>query len=193
MARRRPSYISIRRRQRNIIEGMGTSELKYAETAKKFGVTKKQLKDFLETRPKNLRRGYNQSPARRKLFEAGERSEVRKTLNIKRIRKYEFRENVLNDKAKPLSRSDFLTGRMVQRIYYVNDQMRQNWSVFARENDLPNSIKTIKFLYHNGKINISRYRHILKVWKNIYSDMSQSHFDSYWSEVDDGTDEESDE
>jgi len=165
---------------------MGTGDLKYAETAKRFGVTKEQLKNFLETRPKNLRKGYNQSPSRRKLFEAGERSEVRKTLELKRIRKYEFRENVLQQKrAKHVSGADFLTGRAVQRLYYVNDQHRQDWSVFARENNLPNSIKSIQFLYRNGKLSDSRYSAILKTWKNIYSDMSDSHYESYAEEVED--------
>lgn len=184
MATRRPSYVSIRRRQRNIIEGMGTGDLKYAETAKRLGVTQKQLRHFLETRPKKLRPGFNRSPATRKLYAEGERSEVRKELGIKRIKRYEFRENVLHDKINTPTNKDFLIGRAVQRLYYVNDQHRQDWSVFARENGLPNSIKAIQKMYRDGQLSDRRYRSILVTWKKIYSGMNETHFSSYMEEVD---------
>src|ERR1035437_1580968 len=96
MASNRPSYPSIRRRQRNIIEGIGTRDIRYAQAAREFGVTVPQLRTFLETRPVKLRRSYNRSPAYAKLFEEGKRSEVRTVLGVKRVRRYEFLENVLS-------------------------------------------------------------------------------------------------
>lgn len=186
MAKNRPSYPSIRRRQRNIIEGIGTRDIKYTQAAREFGVTTEQLNHFLDTRPQKLRKSYNRSTANAKLFELGERGQTRKVLGVRRIRVYEFREEVLQAKKRGTVEkypNQLQIGRQVQRLYYRNDQGRQDWSLYTREEDLPNSINTIRFLYHQGRIDSRRYAKILTVWKQDYKDMSNANFEQYASEL----------
>lgn len=170
MTSKRPSYLSIRARQRNIIEGIGTRDIKYAQAAKEFGVTRTELKRFIETKPKDLRKSYNRSPSIRKLYEEGERSETRKALGVKRIKRYEFRENVLRPLYKdPQKVSDIQIGHMVQRLYYENNIATQMWAVYVRENDLPTSIDEIRRRYRAGRMSSVTYNTAIKTWAKIYN------------------------
>ena len=169
MASKRPSYVSIRARQRNIIEGIGTRNLRYKDAAKEFGVTRQELKRFLETKPQTLRKSYNRSPSLRKLYVEGERPETRRVLGVKRIRHYEFREHVLRPMEKDLTKvSDLQTGRLIQRLYYINNIDTQNWAAYTREANLPASIDTIRLLHRNGKITDATYRAALREWAKTY-------------------------
>src|SRR5450759_2161239 len=96
MASKRPSKVSIKARQRNIIEGMATRDLTYTQAAKEFGVTRQQLKKFVGT--KNLRANYNRSPAYSKLYREGERKETRKVLGVKRITRYDYQHLPITNK-----------------------------------------------------------------------------------------------
>jgi hypothetical protein len=184
MARKRPSYVSIRARQRNIIEGVGTRDLRYAQAAKEFGVTKSELRKFLETKPKDLRRNFNRSPATRKLYAEGERPETRRILGVKRITRYPFRERVLRDElARPRLANKQQIGKMIQRLYYDNNIAAQEWASYAREHDLPNSMKNIRLLYHNDRISEGQYKTILKNWRNIYAKMTDSYYASWTDEL----------
>lgn len=196
MKRRRPTAASMRVRRRNIIEGMGTGDLRYDQMAFKLGVTPPQLKKFLEARDDRvLAKGINRSPTTRKLYEAGARANVRTAIGKTRIRKYRFKEHELNEprliQRYPNSKQ---IGRMIQRMYYENGHERINWSVYTYEHNLPNSIDAIRLLYHNGKISKSQYRKILKTWRDIYgSDGSDSITDEWFAEFYDEVEEVYDE
>lgn len=148
---------------------MGTRDLSYAQTAKELGVSKQELRTFLETRYRGKKPGERRPYLNKKLYDLGERKQVREKLGVTRIRTYEFRENVLLEKRRrPRYQNERSIGRMVQRLYYVNDQGRQNWSVYTREHGLPTSITAIRVLYHNDKISDSQYARILSVWRKSY-------------------------
>ena len=169
MATKRPSYVSIRRRQRNIIEGIGTRNLSDKEAAKEFGVTRPELKRFKEAKPKDLRKIYNRSASARKLYAEGERTETRRILGIKRIRVYEWRENVLRPMYKqPKKVSDVQIGRMIQALYEPNHFKSQAWAIYARDHNIPSSIDSIKLLHRNGRTSHRQYSSIIKAWAAIY-------------------------
>ncbi len=185
MAQKRPSFVSIRRRQRNIIEGMGTRDLKFGETAKQFGVTPHDLEHFLTTRPKTLRKSFNRNPANVRLWQTGDRKEVRKALGVSRIRVYEHDETEITSRARKLTDADLQIGRMIQRVYIKNNEDAQQWSIYTREHDLPNSILHLRLLYHNGRITRAEYRAALRAWKakygvsdDYYNDFVGEDFDS---------------
>jgi hypothetical protein len=94
---KRPSYISIRARQRNIIEGLETKDLTIAEGAKKFGVTPAQLKRFTETNPRKLSRSFRRSPGTRGLYYVGERKSVRSIVGAKSLYRLEYQESRIRD------------------------------------------------------------------------------------------------
>jgi len=177
---KRPSYISIRARQRNIIEGMGTRDLRYAQAAKEFGVTRHELKRFLETKPKDLRRRFNRSPSTRKLYQEGERPETRRILRVKRISRYPFRERELRDELiRPRLPNKIIVGKMVQRLYYDNNIASQEWAIYTREHDVPSSMTAIRLLWRNDRISDDKYRTLLTSWRNIYSKMTDSYYASW--------------
>lgn len=179
---KRPSYVSIRRRQRNIIEGMGTRDIKYKQAAKELGVTQSELRKFLETKPTVLRRNFNRSPVYTKLYKEGQRAETRRLLGVKRIREYPFLESVIREPRIQRKPEDAQIGRMIQRLYYINNIGPQNWSTYTREHNLPNSIKAIKLLYRNNRITRDQYTSILKEWRNDYPGMTDQYYSSITGE-----------
>ena len=183
MPNRRPSYLSIRRRQRNIIEGIGTRDIRIAQAAKEFGVTQRELRKFIETKPDKLRKSYNRSPALRKLYAEGERKETRRVLGVPRIRRYAFEEQVLQEPRLLRYPNERQIGRMVQRLYYMNNIGPQNWSEYTYSNNLPNSIKAIRLLWRNGKITDSRYKTILGIWRDDYPSANNAYYESYLGEI----------
>ncbi len=183
MAKKRPSYISIRRRQRNIVEGMGTRDIKYAQTAKEFGVTRRELRTFLETKPKDLRRMYNRNPAYTRLYELGKRSEVSKTLGIKRVRRYEVLEQLLAEPRIQRYPNSKQIGRIIQRYYYANNFGGIGWAIYTREHDLPLSITAIKLLFRNDKLTNDQYVRAVDVWRDLYG-IKQAIYDDYMSIAD---------
>ena len=184
MAQKRPSYVSIRARQRNIIEGMGSGQLTVKQAAKKLGVTPSELRAFTQERkPKEIRAAFNHSPAYRKLYEAGQRKNVKATLGVTRVYRYEFREEVLRNKvvmnAGQRRPNPKQVGRMVQRLYYLNNIGPQHWSAWTYEHGLPNSIDDIKLLWKNKRISDNQYRTALKVWRDDYPGMSDAYYAAY--------------
>lgn len=190
--KQRPSYPSVLVRQRNIIEGIGTSNLKYAQAAKQFGVTRREFKRFVESSPQSLHKNFNRSPSYRKLYEKGTRSEVRTTLSLKRIRHYAYTEREIallkfdtSLTPEELNRQKQI-GRMIQRIYVLDDIKkpfaRYEWAVFTREHNLPLSIKAIRLLHRNGKISDRRYFFILEVWKHLYP-ITESVAELYYADL----------
>jgi hypothetical protein len=190
MAQKRPSYKSIRARQRNILEGLGTSDLKYAQAAKRFGVTPRELKRFVETKPKNLRTNFNRSPANAKLYGATkatvQRREVRETLGVKKIRKYKIRESQIQDirnaKISGLSPSEirnrYQIGEQIQNLYVSREHARYDWASYTREHDLPTSMDTLRLLNRNGKISNDEYMDAVNTWRDIYN-VTNARYESY--------------
>jgi hypothetical protein len=181
---KRPSYVSIRRRQRNIVEGMGTGNLKYAEAAKKLGVTQGELRRFLETKPRELHKNFNRTATYNKLFEKGSRGNVRQSFDLKRITKYEVREEILRDPVRQGHKNvNVQIGRMLQTYYYQNGFKGIQWSIDTREHDLPNSIKAIRVLFKNGRISKSEYVRAVTKWNQLYKPTA-AYLDYYLSELD---------
>lgn len=171
---KRPSYVSIRARQRNIIEGLGApNKQNYAKAAKRFGVTPRELKKFTETKPKKLRKNFNRSPTYNELYTKGSRPEVRQALGVKRIQRYRYREQEIKDlKVMQLSpeevRKRTLVGEAIQNLYTSREHPRYEWARYASENDIPTSIDAIRLLHRNNKINDDEYADAITTWRDIY-------------------------
>ncbi len=171
MASKRPSYVSIRARQRNILEGMEERGLNKKQAAKEFGVTRRQLETFIETKPKGVRTKFNRSPAYAKLYREGERKETRRVLGVKSIHRVEFRENIIRPFSKltePKAISKQQTGRMIQRLYYTNNIQSQQWAAYTRESGLPLNMDAIRLLHRNGKISDANYNAAVTNWGQMY-------------------------
>ncbi len=178
MAAKRPSYKSIRARQKSILEGMGTSDLKYNEAAKRLGVTPRELKRFAETKPSKLRKNFNRSSANQKLYGARtateQRKDVREAFGVTRIKKYKYRESEIQAlkvmKLKPSElRNRTQIGEQVQNLYSDKEHARYEWASYARENDIPTSIDTLKLLHRNNQISDSDYVDAVNTWRAIYN------------------------
>jgi hypothetical protein len=191
VAARRPSYKSIRARQRNILEGIGTADVKYKEAAKRLGVTPRELKTFVETKPRKLRPNFNRSPAYRKLYGAStapeQRKQVREQLGIPRVRRYQAAEQdiqALRLQRLPEKelRNRTQIGEQIQNLYYRGQNDRYLWAAYAREHDLPTSIDTLRLLHRNDKVSDSEYAQAVKTWRDIYN-VSQERASLYEDEI----------
>ena len=182
MASKRPSKVSIKARQRNIIEGQASRGLTNKQAAKEFGVTLRQYKAFTGT--KNLRSNFNRSPAYAKLYREGERSETRKVLGVKRITRYRYNElpttNTVQT-AKQLKAEQVKVA--IRYLYYKNGQDKMEWSRYVRDHNLPSSIDTLKLLHDNGKIDDTEYGQILTSWAQIYN-VSDQRFNQVAGDLD---------
>ncbi len=178
MPNKRPSYVSVRRRQINILEGIGDSNATYEEVAKRFGVKPQQVEKFVTLGPKEIRQRFNRSPAYRKLYEAGERKEVRERLGLKKIRHKVYgatypelvelrtmRAGIIpeEERAKRLR-----TATLINRLYVEKKKAFHEWASYTVKEQIPVSINTIVFLYKNGKMSSKGYHDILEAWKDIY-------------------------
>lgn len=181
---KRPSYRSIRVRQTNIVEGMGTGHLRYAETAKRLGVSTKELRRFLEQKPRAIHANYNRSPGYSKLFESGRRANVREKLGLPRITRYEFVEHVISEprfyiglKPGQLGRTvqhkavDLSVGRRLAHYWYKDDQDRYEWAVYANEHGIPISIDSLALLKRNKRISTKEYERHIDFWQETYNPM----------------------
>ena len=194
MAARRPSTVSIRARQRNILEGMGTADDKYKQAAKRFGVTPRQLKTFVTTPSSKMRSDFNRSPAYRKLYGTAksapeQRKQVRETFEVPRIRRYQYKElQIRNLKKRGYSERELRNrtqiGEQIQAIYSGRAVSRYKWAGYAREHNLPTSIDTIRLLLRNDRMSDSDYIAAVKAWRAIYN-VSDERAEMYEDEVDD--------
>jgi hypothetical protein len=188
VAQKRPSYVSIRARQKNIIEGLGTSDLKYAQAAKRFGVEPRELRKFAETKPKTLRRNFNRSPVYKKLYAEGARSEVREKLGVRRIKHYAIREKELRQLpyARKYTESETTRrrqiGELLQNLYVSDELSRYRWASYVREHDLPTSIAALQLLHRNDRISDSEYQRALSDWRAIYN-ISDQHYSKFADEL----------
>ena len=196
MASKRPSYPSIRARQRNILEGIGTGDLKYNQAAQRLGVTPTELRKFLDTKSPIVRRNFNRSPAYRKLYAEGERSKTREALGLKRIRRYEFKRSAV-DRPQAMQKypNSKQIGALIQRYYYKNGIEKIEWAAWTAEHNLPTSMDAIKQMRAEGKITESEYRSAVKSWRDHYHGITDSWAARYedWDDVDDYFDSEGEE
>lgn len=184
MVRKRPSYVSIRTRKVKLLKYMGTTGKSEAQTAKEFGVSKEQLKRFITQDPKSARRSYNRSPAQRKLYSEISQTSTRPTYRagsrVEKLRgvklvQFDARPAVLDQirRTPGLSEDErsrrLQIGTLIQKHYTFQDRPEYHWAEYARENKLPTSIKGIKILYRNGRIDDDQYRQIASVWKDVYN------------------------
>lgn len=130
---------------------------------------------FRSTKSKDLRKVFNRSPALRKLYAEGSRSEVRKNLGVSRIKRYAIRKEevkaiVSSRRYNPVETENRVQiGKMLQNLYYKGEQAQAEWASYTREHNLPTSIKTLRLLYHNDKVSGPTYANALTEWKAIYN------------------------
>lgn len=182
MAQKRPSTASIRKSQRNIVEGMGTvSHMKYAEAAKRLGVTQPQLKRYLDRTPKT-RRNFSRSPAYRKIYEAShERKSAAQSFGVKRINRYEHKA-IRIEEARKLSLiagkekhpNSTQVSHLLIKYYYSNGVEETAWATWTRENDLPVSINAILQMFKDGKIDSAQYHDAYTTWRGTYKGIKDS-------------------
>lgn len=160
---------------------MGSADLKYKDAAEKFGVTPRQLRTFVRSKPSTMRSNLNRSPAYRKLYGTADtapaqRKQVREQLGLSRIKRYEPRESEIQNIRKGIypypereRRNRQAIGELVQNLYVSRSHARYDWAEYAREHDLPTSIDTIKLLHRNNKLSDSEYMDAVSTWRDIYN------------------------
>ncbi len=189
MANKRPAYRSIRVRQRNIIEGLGTSDLRYKEAAKKFNVTPRELQHFVETKPQTLKKNFNRSPVYAKLYNEGSRPAVRERLELKSIIRFKFKPTQIRQYTVTGGLSEYESnrrrqiGEMIRALYVRRYDPTTAWAAWTREHYLPQSIKVIRLLHRNDKISDDLYARALMEWQDIYPGISDSTWSSYTAEL----------
>jgi translation initiation factor 2 beta subunit (eIF-2beta)/eIF-5 len=144
--------------------------LKYNQAAKRLGVTPTELKRFIDQKPQAIRKGYNRSPAYRKLYVEGQRSETRAALGLKRIRRYDISHRSINlpQNLQKYPNSKQI-GALIQRYYYDNGIVRIRWAAYTTEADLPLSMDAIKQLRLEGKLSKKQYEAAVDNWRKIYN------------------------
>lgn len=199
MAQKRPSTVSIRKRQRNIVEGMGTvPHMKYADAAKRLGVTPAQLRSFLDRTP-TTRRNFNRSPAYRKLYEAGERKSVAQSFGVKRVNRYPHKAAEIRDLAAKQEKYPKMgyghpdskqVSHLLIKYYYPNGHEETAWATWTREHDLPISINAIRDLRKNDEITANQYHSALVTWRETYTGIKDGWYAKYaeYDNVEDYTD-----
>ncbi len=192
MPNKRPSYVSVRKRQVNILEGIGTTNASYKEVAKRFGVKPHQVEKFVTLSPKQIRQRMNLSPAYRKLYEAGERKEVRERLGVKKIQhqiydpRYAYIVSLRTMRAGIIPEEErakrLRITTMVNRLYIPKVKPFHEWAAYTQEKQIPVSIRTIMFFYENGKISRNSLIDILGQWKKIYG-VKEEVYETYMDKV----------
>lgn len=182
MAKRRPSYVSIRARQRNVLEALGSSKYRgYEEAARRLGVPTNEFRSFITMKPEQVRRQYNRRPAFRKLYgeqktAPEQRQAVKKAVGVKRVTRFPYQENVLRVPAllpgrTPEQKARAKTfGRYKQRLYYGNNAKPQNWSQYTFEHNIPSTPSAIVKQYEDGLISKGMMRRIINKYLEDYPD-----------------------
>jgi len=177
MAAKRPSYVSIRARQRRILDYQLSTGKKDKETAKEFGVTTAQLRKFVESDPKKLRRSYNRSPNTKKLYSEGQEKEVRKMVRKEHVPYQRTTVKVSYPKLASLTEEKELedyyhTASRVEYLYAweVSPSMAKShqWEIYTSRLDLPISIDSINAMHDRGDIDDAAYDRIISRWRAIY-------------------------
>jgi hypothetical protein len=178
MANKRPTKAQIRARQTNILEGMAVTNNSFREMAKQLGVTPLQLRTFVaERKPAQIREQYNRSPTYRKLYDVGERKSVTRkighALPPKRI-DATFRE-LERVRTNPLYSEDerryrYQIGQMINNLNVRGSMQTPSsmWAEYCWDNNIPTSVKSIKLLYRNHRIDPEAYERHLTVWEAVY-------------------------
>ena len=191
---KRPSYVSIRARQKNILEGIGTAGLNYKQAARRFGVKPRELKRFVETKPRDLRQNFNRSPAYKKLYGTGtaaeQRKTVRQTVGVYKVKRYKYRVSQIEElkslKLTPKElRNRTAIGNLVQNLYSQREYEKYDWASYTYNHDLPRSIDSIRTMHRNNKLSNDRYRDILVAWRDAYPGMTNTTFSVYADDLPD--------
>jgi hypothetical protein len=176
MAAKRPAYTTIRARQRRIVDYMASTGKGIKPTAKEFDVKPRELRGFLETKPKKLRKSYNRSPVTKKLVaEAGER-EVRAKVAGEKA-KYRRVSGTVADirfyRETPGIDPELRRRRIIEleRVRYVRtdkEYRSTNWAFYADRRNIPVSIRAIREMHDNGDIDDDMFDDIIDAWEEIY-------------------------
>lgn len=177
MAAKRPSYPSIRARQRNLLEYQFSTDKTYRQAARELGVKPSEFERFVTANPRSLRQQYNRSKMIRKLYGEGERPDLRKKAKAQGVKLERLRTERgyrVATQEVPIFERDYQArlGRTQELIAALYERQRgasYDWAVFAAEENIPVSIKVIKLMWRNGEIDSSRYDYIIAVWKTIYN------------------------
>lgn len=177
MAAKRPSYVSIRARQRRIIDYMASTGKNVPQTAKELDVKPRELRSFIETKPKKLRKKYNRSPITRELFEKGEERKIRRqvaqekqsyrrvTGRISEIRFYRETPGIDPE----LRRRRIIELERVRYISTDKNYRSTQWAMYADKQNIPVSIKAIRAMHEDGDIDDYDFDEIVDAWEEIYS------------------------
>ncbi len=181
MSAARPSYPQIRSRQRYVIDYLHSTGKTYKQGAKDLKVTPSQLKHFIESKPKDLRRQYNRNKVTQKLYESGGK---RHTADIRPLARAQHRtltrvpyklQNVTLARAMTLPPSpeglaayeNYSRAAGLIRHLYIEDDATE-WNIWTLDRGLPISIREIYRMYQEGDIDEDTYYEIESAWREIY-------------------------
>lgn len=180
MAQKRPSYPSIRARQRHLLEYIGSTGRTERQVARDFGVKPQQLRRFTSTKSTEIRKNFGRSPAYEKLYSQGTTKELRQKarshgerVTFRPVREY-TEPSIQQFRKTPGYSQEFVTryvqtGEQIQHLYASQITPQYLWAIYTKEQNIPVSIKSINLLRRNGKISAADYNDIVTVWKDIYN------------------------
>lgn len=184
---KRPSYVSVRARQRTILEYLAATGKTFKQAAKDFGVKPRELEKFALSKPTREREQFNRSPVLRKLYYEAERPRLARYTRtqgttLRRIKFEPAELQVLRGTPglRETSTNELQIGEMIQNLYRPPEQVTPQflWAVYTREHGIPDSIRTLRLLGRNKRISASEYRDAITVWGNIYN-IGGSKYDYY--------------
>jgi len=147
------------------------------KTARELDVKPRELRTFLETKPKKLRKSYNRSPIVRELYAAGEERKVRAQVASEKVRYHRvtgriseirfYREIPRLD--PELKRRRIIELERVRFLMTDKNYRSTEWAFFADKSNLPVSIKAIRQMHEDGDIDDVEFDEIVDAWENIYA------------------------
>jgi len=182
MAKSRPSYPQIRARQRNILEYQFYTKKSNKDVAKHFGVSPRQLDSFLSTKPKDVRRNYSRSNVAQKLYYAGDDKGLH-TASVKGAHDMGLRYTRLGAREvtpaqiqvvkTPGMNTEYQASSVIMReriqfLYTSYTTPSQCWAQYVSRNNIPRSIKALKLLARNRRLDYDEFETHVSVWRNCY-------------------------
>lgn len=181
MSKARPTYPQIRSRQRYVVDYLHSTGKTYKQGARDLNVTPSELKHFIESKPKDLRKTYNRSKSTKALYESGGK---RHTADIRPLARAQHktlkrvpyklqqvrlaRSMTLPPTPEGLERYENYTRNAgLIRNLYVTDEATE-WNIWTLDRNYPVSIRSIREMYQRGEIDSDEMAEIETTWREIY-------------------------
>lgn len=168
---RKPTKVSLRARQRNLIEGRATKGLTNKQLANQLAVSQADLSRFMQASPKQVKR----SPRLYAVYEKAMRPKVREALGTP-IRRYISSptkiERLAKDKSLIRKYEDVVpVGYEIMSVMHPSSLRSHNWAVGIAERGLPvSSWTTLKTMHDEGRLSEEDWDYVNELFDEVYGE-----------------------